>query len=96
MTSTYHIIDPRTSYLSYSSSLTTALYPSHSPFLGTDPVFATKKSLVSDVKEERDPQKWATMGFQPEEVTSGRVWIWSYDFVLASVEEVEELKQNHP
>ncbi|KIP02648.1 hypothetical protein PHLGIDRAFT_42445, partial [Phlebiopsis gigantea 11061_1 CR5-6] len=38
--------------------LTTALYPAHSPFLGTDPVFATKKSLVTPLREERDPQRW--------------------------------------
>lgn len=79
--------------LSVLFSLTTALYPSHSPFLGTDPVFATKKSLVSDVKEERDPQKWAQMGFKDGEVAAGRVWVWSYDFVLASVDEVEALKR---
>lgn len=76
------------------SSLTTALYPSHSPFLGTDPVFATKKSLVSDVLEVKDSSKWEEMGFGKDEVTTGRVWHWKYDFVLASVEEVEELKKN--
>ena len=74
-------------------SLTTALYPSHSPFLGTDPVFATKKSLVSDVIEEKDPKRWAEMGFKDGEVTSGRVWVWTYNFVLASEEEVNALKQ---
>ena len=74
-------------------SLTTALYPSHSPFLGTDPVFATKKSLVSDVEEEKDPKKWEEMGFKPDEVLSGRVWKWTYNFVLASDVEVEALKK---
>ncbi|EJD02993.1 aromatic compound dioxygenase [Fomitiporia mediterranea MF3/22] len=74
--------------------LTTALYPSFSPFLGTDPVFATKKSLVTRVVEETDPKKWEEMGFNPEEVKkgTGRVWVWKYDFVLPSVEEVEKLK----
>jgi hypothetical protein len=75
-------------------SLTTALYPSHSPFLGTDPVFATKKSLVSDVTEEKDPKKWAEMGFRSEEVKTGRVWVWRYSFVLASNEEVNTLKNS--
>lgn len=73
--------------------LTTALYPSHSPFLGTDPVFATKKSLVSEVVEERDPQRWKEMGFKAGEVNEGRVWVWKYDFVLASDEEVKALKK---
>ncbi|KAI0088763.1 aromatic compound dioxygenase [Irpex rosettiformis] len=73
--------------------LTTALYPSHSPFLGTDPVFATKKSLVSEVKEEKDPKKWEEMGFKSEEVLSGRVWVWTYNFVLASDAEVDALKK---
>jgi len=75
--------------------LTTALYPSHSPFLGTDPVFATKKSLVTDLVEEKDPEKWTEMGFKEDEVQSGRVWIWSYNFVLPSVVEVEELKRSY-
>ena len=73
--------------------LTSALYPSHSPFLGTDPVFATKKSLICQLTEERDPVRWAEMGFKPGEVTGGRVWVWKYDFVIATVAEVEELKK---
>ena len=75
--------------------LTTALYPSHSPFLGTDPVFATKKSLVTSVAEERDPAKWRVMGFSEEEVQrrGGRVWVWTYQFVLPTVEEVKQLKK---
>ena len=73
--------------------MTTALYPSHSPFLGTDPVFATKKSLVSDVAEVKDSSKWTEMGFGKDEVTTGRVWHWKYDFVLASEEEVETLQK---
>lgn len=73
--------------------LTTALYPSHSPFLGTDPVFATKKSLVSDVFEETNPAVWKKMGFKDGEVTNGRVWVWKYDFVLPTVEQVEEMKK---
>ena len=79
----------------YFVSLTTALYPSHSPFLGTDPVFATKKSLVKQLSEEKDPNKWAEMGFNVEEVKArgGRVWIWTYDFVLPTVTEVEQLKK---
>ena len=52
-------------------SLTTALYPSHSPFLGTDPVFATKKSLVSDVLPETNPKKWAEMGFKEGDAKKG-------------------------
>ncbi len=73
-------------------SLTTALYPSHSPFLGTDPVFATKKSLVSEVRKEEDPKKWEEIGFKLEEVPNGRVWVWTYNFVLASEAEVAALK----
>jgi len=73
--------------------LTTALYPAHSPFLGTDPVFATKKSLVSEVVEEKDPRKWADMGFKEGEVTAGRVWLWKYDFVLPTVAEVAEMQK---
>jgi len=75
--------------------LVSALYPSHSPFLGTDPVFATKKSLICQLVEEHEPRKWDEMGFKEGEVKNGRVWVWKYDFVLASVEEVEELKRDH-
>lgn len=50
------------------NSLTTALYPSHSPFLGTDPVFATKKSLICDLSEEKDAKKWGEMGWEAGEV----------------------------
>lgn len=79
----------------YFASLTTALYPSHSPFLGTDPVFATKKSLVTQLAEEKDPKKWAEMGFNVDEVNSrgGRVWVWTYGFVLPTLEQVEQLKK---
>lgn len=56
-------------------------------------MFATKKSLVTDLVEEKDPEKWKEMGFKDDEVQSGRVWIWSYDFVLPSVDEVNELKK---
>lgn len=108
-------------------SLTTALYPSHSPFLGTDPVFATKKSLICDLSEEKNSEKWGELGWEAGEVgrrckeaqarstvsTSAqvqyatragyvdgdgqekvqeRVWKWNYAFVLASEEEVRELK----
>jgi len=73
--------------------LTTALYPSHSPFLGTDPVFATKKSLICQLTEEHDPQEWAKMGFKEGEVKNGRVWVWKYRFVLPSVQEVQQMKQ---
>ncbi|KAH9942311.1 aromatic compound dioxygenase [Epithele typhae] len=73
--------------------LTSALYPSHSPFLGTDPVFATKKSLICQLVEEQDPRRWAAMGFADGEVQSGRVWVWKYDFVLPTLGQVEELKK---
>ncbi|RPD78240.1 aromatic compound dioxygenase [Lentinus tigrinus ALCF2SS1-7] len=73
--------------------LTSALYPSHSPFLGTDPVFATKKSLICQLTEERDPKRWAEMGFKEGEVHGGRVWVWQYNFVLPTVDEVAELKK---
>ena len=33
------------------------------------------------------------MGFKEEEVVTGRVWVWKYDFVLATKEEVSELKK---
>lgn len=49
-------------------SLTTALYPSHSPFLGTDPVFATKKSLICELREEKDQRKWVELGWEKDEV----------------------------
>jgi len=75
------------------ASLTTALYPSHSPFLGTDPVFATKKSLICQLVEEHDPKAWAKMGFAEGEVKAGRVWVWKFDFVLATKEEVEAAKR---
>lgn len=74
-------------------SLTSALYPSHSPFLGTDPVFATKKSLICQLTEERDPKRWAEYGFKESEVNGGRVWVWTYNFVLPTIEQVEELKK---
>jgi len=75
--------------------LTTALYPSFSPFLGTDPVFATKKSLICDLDEITDPKKWKEMGWKEGEVekAGGKVWVWRYEFVLASLEEVEALKK---
>lgn len=73
--------------------LTTALYPSHSPFLGTDPVFATKKSLICQLTEEYDPKEWAKMGFKEGEVKNGRVWVWKYRFVLPSVQEVQQMKR---
>ncbi|OBZ68135.1 Hydroxyquinol 1,2-dioxygenase [Grifola frondosa] len=73
--------------------LTTALYPSHSPFLGTDPVFATKKSLICELVEERNPDHWSEMGFKEGEVQGGRVWVWKYNFVLATITEVEQLQR---
>lgn len=69
------------------------MYPSHSPFLGTDPVFATKKSLICELKQEKDPKAWKGMGFKEGEVTNGRVWVWSYDFVLPTLKEVAEVKE---
>ncbi|TFK49563.1 aromatic compound dioxygenase [Heliocybe sulcata] len=73
--------------------LTTALYPAHSPFLGTDPVFATKLSLICEVTPETDPKRWKEMGYKDGEVRNGRVWVWKYNFVLASLDEVRELKE---
>ena len=75
--------------------LTTALYPSFSPFLGTDPVFATKKSLICELEEVTDPKRWAEMGFKEGvvEKAGGKVWVWKYEFVLPTVEEVEELRK---
>ncbi|KAH9949615.1 aromatic compound dioxygenase [Amylocystis lapponica] len=75
--------------------LTTALYPSHSPFLGTDPVFATKKSLICELVEERNPEEWKKMGFGEGEVPHGRVWVWKYDFVLPTMAEVEQAHRSH-
>ncbi|KAF8584932.1 aromatic compound dioxygenase [Ramaria rubella] len=76
-------------------TLTTALYPSFSPFLGTDPVFATKKGLICELEEVRDEHKWTEMGWKAGEVqmNGDHVWVWRYDFVLASVEEVEALRK---
>ncbi|GJJ13846.1 hypothetical protein Clacol_008103 [Clathrus columnatus] len=74
-------------------SLTTAVYPSHSPFLGTDPVFATKKSLICDLEEVKDEAEWRKMGFKEGDVPNRRVWVWKFNFVLPSVEEVENLKK---
>jgi len=78
--------------------LTSALYPSHSPFLGTDPVFATKKSLICDLTTATDGTEWKKLGYTDSEMEviktgSGRVWIWKYDFVLPTIEEVEALKK---
>ena len=56
-------------------------------------MFATKKSLICQLTEERDPKRWAEMGFKKGEVTDGRVWIWTYNFVLPTVEQVTELKK---
>lgn len=78
--------------------LTTALYPSHSPFLGTDPVFATRNALICELKEEKDISAWRRMGFSENEAldilnsSEARVWVWKYDFVLPTVEAVQELK----
>ena len=33
------------------------------------------------------------MGFKEGEVHGGRVWLWEYNFVLPTVEEVAELKK---
>jgi hypothetical protein len=46
----------------------TALCPSHSPFLGTDPAFTTRKSLICERKEEKDASEWRRMGFEDGEV----------------------------
>ena len=69
------------------------MYPSHSPFLGTDPVFATKKSLICQLVEEHDPKAWANMGFKEGEVKNGRVWVWKFNFVLATIAEVEQARR---
>ncbi|KAI0031460.1 aromatic compound dioxygenase [Vararia minispora EC-137] len=77
-------------------SLTTALYPSHSPFLGTDPVFATRLSLIGDLEQAEDVGKWKEWGFDEADVRKrgGKVWAWRFAFVLASKEEVELERQN--
>jgi len=78
--------------------LTTALYPSHSPFLGTDPVFATRKSLICELREEKDISAWRKMGYSENEALDilnspePRVWVWTFDFVLPTVEAVQDLK----
>lgn len=70
--------------------LTTALYPAHSPFLGTDPVFATRRSLVCELKQIADPAEYTKWGWSSDEVQQrgGKVWLWQYHFVLATDEEV--------
>lgn len=74
--------------------MTSALYPSHSPFLGTDPVFATRKSLICDLLEEKDPKKWQEMGFETSELKDvSRVWVWKFEFVLPTIQQVKELKK---
>jgi protocatechuate 3,4-dioxygenase beta subunit len=75
--------------------LTTAIYPSHSPFLGSDPVWATKQSLISDLEEVNDEERIKGFGFAD---SVARVFLWKYDFVLASDAEVRELKKKamHP
>lgn len=77
--------------------LTTALYPSHSPFLGTDPVFATRKSLVCELKQEKDPKEYSKWGWSHEDVLKrgGNVWFWQYHFVLATEQEVVEERERH-
>ena len=49
---------------------------------------------MTDLVEEKDPAKWKEMGFADGEVQTGRVWIWKYDLVLPSVEEVEQLNKS--
>ena len=56
-------------------------------------MFATKKSLICELTEERDHARWAQMGFKEGEVRGGRVWVWKYDFVLPTVGQVETLRQ---
>ncbi len=56
-------------------------------------MFATKKSLICQLREEKDPKKWAEWGFKEGEVHDGRVWVWTYNFVLPTVEEVNKLKK---
>jgi protocatechuate 3,4-dioxygenase beta subunit len=75
--------------------LTTALYPAHSPFLGSDPVWATKRSLITDVEPVTDAARIAAFGFGAD---TPRVFLWKYDFVLATEAEVAALKQKtlHP
>lgn len=45
---------------------------------------------------EKDPERWAELGFDVDEVKkgAGRVWIWKFDFVLPTLEEVEALKKS--
>ncbi|KZV65246.1 aromatic compound dioxygenase [Peniophora sp. CONT] len=76
-------------------TLTTQLYPSNSAFLGTDPVFGTRKSLICDLEEVTDAAKWAEWGFDKEDVVKrgGRVWAWRYGFVLATVDEVKQERE---
>jgi protocatechuate 3,4-dioxygenase beta subunit len=76
-------------------ALTTALYPAHSPFLGTDPVFATRRSLICDLVQSAEPREWRAWGFDEADVRrrGGKVWVWRFDFVLASEEEVAEERQ---
>ncbi|KIJ67452.1 hypothetical protein HYDPIDRAFT_84331 [Hydnomerulius pinastri MD-312] len=78
-------------------SLTTALYPSHSPFLGTDPVFATRKSLICQLEQVEEPSKWKAWGWSDQEVKKrgGKVWVWRYGFVLATENEVEQERARH-
>ena len=33
------------------------------------------------------------MGFKEGEVNGGRVWVWTYNFVLPTLEEVNRLKE---
>jgi len=67
--------------------------------LGTDPVFATRKSLICELKEEKDISAWRKMGYPDNEALDilnspqARVWVWKYDFVLPTVEAVQDLKK---
>ncbi|EJD39194.1 aromatic compound dioxygenase [Auricularia subglabra TFB-10046 SS5] len=74
-------------------TLITQIFPSNSPVLGDDSVFATQPSLISHVKEDSDPASWADKGFKDGEVTGGRIWVWEYDFVLPTPEEMKEAKK---
>lgn len=61
-------------------------------------MFATKKSLICELQAVTDEDAWTRMGWKAEDVrtSGGRVWVWRYDFVLATQEEVDTLRKRTP
>jgi catechol 1,2-dioxygenase len=60
-------------------TVTTHIFPADSPYLGEDPVFGVKESLIADFHSVSDPVESAKFGF------GGPFWTVQWDFVLTAV-----------